>query len=137
MKKRWGFILVISIVCILNSCSSLRSLDYPQPEFDKPFVFVIDTSKTNGSFEDYVKLQNTSSDSNINFFVYVHDPENNEWLMYGVGKLKGLGDTDTIDSGMKNLNLYRYFAIESTNGKDYKYQFYKSRNDLYITILDN
>jgi hypothetical protein len=137
MEKRWGFFLVISVFCVFYSCVSLGSLDYPQPEFDKPFVFVIDTSKAVGSFEDYVKLQNASTDSNMNFFVYVHHPKNHEWLMYGVGKLKGPGDTDTINSGMKNMDLYRYFAIESTNGKEYKYQFYKSRNDLYITILDN
>ena len=56
--------------------------------------------------------------------------------MYGVGVLKGPGDTDTIDSGMKNINNYRYFAIESRNGKKYKYQFHKSSDDLHITIID-
>jgi predicted DNA-binding protein len=86
--------------------------------------------------EDYVKLYNNSSDSNIKFTVYVHHPDRNKWLVYGVGILKGYGDTDTIDAVIDDIEDYRYFAIESLNDKDYEYQIYKRRNDLYITILD-
>jgi len=112
-------------------------LDYPQPAFDNTSSYVIDTFKANGSFEDYVKLHNTSSDSNINFYVYIHHPKNQEWVIYGVGKLKGPGDTDTIDSDYKDIDHYRYFAIESMDGKKYKYEFYKSRNDLHINIMND
>ena len=137
MRKVWFFVLVISFVCILSSCTSLGSLDYPQPTLDKSFVYIIDTSKASGSFEDYVKLHNTSSDSNINFRIYIHHPGNHEWIIYGIGRLKGPGDTDTIDSGIKGIDHYRYFAIESMEGKNYKYEFYISRNDLHINIIDN
>jgi hypothetical protein len=134
MKKALVYISIVVFAGFFNSCVSLN---YSQPDFDKPFAYVIDTFKMNGSFEDYVKLHNSSSDSNIKFNVYVHHPGNQEWLIYGTGTLKGAGDTDTIDSGMGDIDNYRYFAIESTNGKNYKYQFYKSRNDLHISILDD
>jgi hypothetical protein len=124
------------LVCTLNSCVTSRALDYPEPELDKNFVFIVDTFKLNGSFEDYVKLHNKSSDTGIRFNVYLHNPDNDEWFLYGVGILKGPGDTDTIDSDMDGIRNYRYFAVESLNDKDYKYQCYTSRNDLHIDILE-
>ena len=111
-------------------------IEYPQPEFNKPFVTVIDASKTDGQFEDNVKLHNKSTDSNIRFNIYAHDPKTNEWILYGSVSLKGAGDTDTVNSKIKDISKYRYFAVESLNGKDYKYQFYESRDDLHITVLD-
>ena len=137
MKKAWFYILVILLVCTINSCASLGSLDYPQPVFDKPFVYIIDAYPANGSLKHFIKLYNASTDSDISFFVYVNHPANQEWLMYGAGKLKGTSDRDTINSGINKIGHYRYFAIESTNGKNYKYQFYKSNNDLHIIIMDN
>jgi hypothetical protein len=49
-------------------------MDYPEPEFEKPFVYIIDASKIDGSFEDYVKLHNKSSDTDIRFNVWLHNP---------------------------------------------------------------
>jgi hypothetical protein len=139
--KKWTRLVFVSIfVCIFNSCGTSRALDYPEPGLEKPFVFVIDTFQVDGSFEDYVKLHNKSSDSDIQFNVYFHNPKNLEWLLYGVGTLKGSGDTDTIDSDdsdVDDVDDYRYFAIESLNDKDYKYHCYTSRNDFHIDILDN
>jgi len=134
MKKTLFFIFAILLICIFNSCTSLN---YPQPAFDNTSVYVIDTSKARGSFEDYVKLHNVSSDSNISFRIYIHNSGSNEWITYGIGKLKGAGDTDTIDSGIKNIDRYRYFAIESMDGKKFKYEFYKNRNDLHINIMND
>jgi hypothetical protein len=112
------------------------TIEYPQPEFNKPFVTVIDASKTDGQFEDNVKLHNKSADSNIRFNIYVHDPKTNEWILYGAESLKGAGDTETVSSKIRDISKYRYFAVESLNVKDYKYQFYESRDDLHITVLD-
>jgi len=81
-------------------------------------------------------LHNTSDDSNINFRIYIHHPKNHEWIVYGIGSLKGPGDTDTINSGIKDIDDYRYFAIESMDKKNYKYEFYTSRNDLHINIIN-
>jgi hypothetical protein len=137
MKKLSFAIVVTLFACIFNSCVSLGSLDYPEPELDKPLAYVIDTFKAKGSFEDYVKLHNNSTDSNINFNIYIHHPGTQEWMVYGSGVLKSAGDTDTIDTNIKDIDKYRYFAIQSLNSKNYKYQFNKSGNDLHITVLDN
>ena len=134
MKKL--FTVIIILICIFNSCATNRTLNYPEPEFDKPFVYVIDTFKAVGNFEDYVKLHNNSGDSNIRFNIYVNNPRNHEWIIYGVGILKRVNDTDSINPGIKDIKKYRYFAIESLNNKNYKYQFYKSHNDLHIVVLD-
>jgi hypothetical protein len=138
MKNLLAAFSVIAFICFFDSCATLGSLDYPQPEFDKPSAYVIDAFSVKGSFEDYVKLHNNSADSNMNFNVYVHHPGSHEWVLYGIGILKGFGDTDTIDSGIidDDIDKYRYFAIESLNGKNYKYSISKSRNDLHITISD-
>jgi hypothetical protein len=137
MKNRLVFIVVVFVICVSNSCATSRTLDYPEPALEKSFVTIIDTFKINGSFEDYVKLHNKSSDSNIRFNVYLHNPDNSEWFVYGVGILKGPGDTDTIDSDIDGINNYRYVAVESLNDKDYKYHCYTNHNDLHIDILDN
>jgi beta-xylosidase len=134
MKKAL-FMTVVTSVLVFISCAT--ALNYPEPEFDKPFVYVIDTFKLDGSFEDYVKLHNNSSDSDIKFNIYVHDPDDQEWLIYGTGVLEGADDTDTIDSDIDDVDDYRYFAIQSLDDKNYQYRPYKSRNDLHITISDN
>jgi hypothetical protein len=137
MKNLLAAFSVIVFVCFFDSCATSRSLDYPQPEFDKPSVYVIDTFSVKGSFEDYIKLHNNSADSNMDFNVYIHHPGSHEWVLYGTGILKGFGDTDTIDSTIDDdIDKYRYFAIESLNGKEYKYSLSKSSNDLHIAILD-
>jgi len=132
-----NLLVVISIAALMCGFISCKSLDYPEPEFDKPSVYVIDAFKTDGSFEDYVKLHNNSSDSEIGFNVYIHKPDTLEWVLYGTGHLTGAGDTDTIDSKIRGIDNYRYFAIESLNGKKYKYSFYCASDDLHINILDN
>jgi hypothetical protein len=137
MKKMSFVILVMSLACILISCTSLGSLEYPEPEFDKPSSYVIDALKVKGSYKDNIRLFNESSDSKMNFNVYLHHPGTHEWVFFGTGELKGKGDADTIDSKINHIDKYRYFAIEALNGKNYKYQITKDHNDLYITILDN
>ena len=136
MKKICFPVLVVFFICVFNACSSLGSLKYTEPSFEKPFAYVIDSFKAKAHIKDYVKLHNFSTDSDISFFVYVHHPGSHEWILYGIGTLKGLGDTDTINSNMGKIKNYRYFAIESKNEKTYQYQFYAHRNDLHINILD-
>ena len=58
MRNWLALIFALFFGCILNSCATSRALEYPEPELDKPFVFIIDAFKMNGSFEDYVKLHN-------------------------------------------------------------------------------
>jgi hypothetical protein len=135
MKKALFVLLVPVVFSVFGSCVSVP-LDYPQPAFDKPLGYVIDANAVDGRIEDYVKLRNNSRDSNISFIVYVHDPVSKQWITFGIGVLKGAGDTDTIDSDIDGIDNYRYFAVESLNEKDYAYRATKSHDDLYITILD-
>jgi len=137
MKKFLVAISIVTLICGFNSCGSLKNLDYPEPEFDKPSSYVIDSFMADGSFEDYIKLHNFSSESDIGFNVYVHHPDTHEWVLYGTGHLMGAGDTDTIDTDIRGVDDYRYFAIEPLNGKKYKYSFYCSSNDLHVNIMDN
>lgn len=136
MKKGTFISVVVFLIFVLNACTSLGSLKYPEPSFDKPSVYVIDSTKTNTRIKDYVKLHNFTSESDISFLVYVHHPGTREWLFYGIGTLKDLGDTDTIDSSVGNLKNFRYYAIESKDGNTYQYHFYERNNDLHINILD-
>jgi hypothetical protein len=137
MKKLLALMPIAVLLCGFSSCTSLGSSDYPEPGFDKPFSYVIDTFTEGGrQHKDYVKLHNLSRDTNMDFYVYMHSPDTNEWILYGAASLRGHGDTDTIDTDIKGINKYRYFAVESLNGKNYKYNFYKSNNDLHINILD-
>ena len=79
---------------------------------------------------------NKSSELNISFKVYVYDPKTNIWLYYGVETLRKLNDTAFIRSGLEGkLRNYRYFAIESMDNRDFKYEITKTRNDLYIYVF--
>ena len=134
MKRNFYFVVVL---CGLGCIISCKSLDYPQPIFDRPSSFVIDTFEVSGGLEDRIRLYNQTSYINISFTVYVHEPEKNVWLEYGTGALKGTGDTEFISSRLAGkLDNYRYFAIEALDGYDYTYNFYKKSNDLHIIISD-
>ncbi|MDR1857929.1 MAG: hypothetical protein LBQ69_00505 [Treponema sp.] len=134
MKKMLVFIAVGGLVISVNSCASL---EYSQPEFEKPFSYIIDSFQVRGTCNDYIILRNESSDSNIRFNVYIHDPRKNMWELVELGRLKGIGDTERLGSRHpKGLNKYRYFAVESLNEKSYRYVATKSGDDFHITVLD-
>ena len=132
MKKQFSVVVVLTVICVLWGCSSI---DYPRPHIDRPSAYVIDTYLVKGGFEDYVRLVNQTSQTDIAFKIYLHDPKKFNWIEYGTGNLKGPDDSITVKSGLSgNLDRYRYFAIEALDGNNYKYDFKKSRNDLYIYI---
>ncbi|MCL1888930.1 MAG: hypothetical protein FWF99_00295 [Desulfovibrionaceae bacterium] len=143
--------MLVALLAIFGAASCVYSggLLYPQPEFSfsdeegKGAVVVVDTFGLPGSkydsgaggMEDFVKLHNNSRDSNMSFRVYVHDHDTGQWRFMGTSSLKGPGDTGTVSrSRIKNLKNYRYFAVESLNGKRYNMSFYKYRNDLYVSV---
>jgi hypothetical protein len=142
MKNYFGKFVFLAIVCfmaisIMGVFMSCKSIDYPQPSFEKPNTYVIDSASVRGGLEDNVRLYNQTTKTDISFRVYLHDPKKNIWVEYGIGNLKGFGDTDFIKSNLAGeLDKYRYFAIEALDGNAYNYNFYKSRDDLYISISD-
>jgi hypothetical protein len=136
MKKGCLFVLAVFFICVLNACTSLGSLKYPEPSFEKPSAYVIDSVKAKARVTDFIKLHNYSTESHISFYIYVHHPGTREWLLCGIGTLSDPGDTDTVESGVGDLKNFRYFAIEPKDGNTYQYQFYARNNDLHINILD-
>ena len=116
--------LYINIIPIDNSIDERR----------KTFSFIIDTSKIEGIFKDNVKFVNFSDDENISFWVYAFNNEDDEWQKIGFAHLKDFKDTDTVDTPVKKLSSFRYFAIYSVNNKNYIYDVEKTRKDLYIKV---
>ena len=120
----------------IMSCSSVN-LNYSQPAFDKPNSYVIDSQSTPGKLKDRVRLINQTSEANISFMIYMHEPSMNVWVNYGTARLTGTGDTAYISSNLSGkLSNYRYFAIESLQDTVYNYNYSKRSNDLHITILN-
>jgi len=139
MKNAHFFLVVMGFLLILNSCASSKTLNYPQPEFDKPFIYIFDAFQIRGNHEHFIILQNASNDSNINFNVYVHDPRSKTktWELVELGHLGGNGDTCRLrNKELWDIDNYRYFAVESLNRKAYRYVVTKDHNDLIISILD-
>jgi len=140
MKNLLVVISIMAYMCGFNACvslgplESLGSLDYPEPEFGNLSVYVIDTFKEEGAIKHYVKFYNRSKDSNFDFNFYMHHPGTHEWILYSTVFLKYTGDVDTIT--FEGLDRYRYFAIEPLSGKEHRYHFFKSSNDLHINVLD-
>ena len=135
MKK--VLLMIFAVLGIMSCVSVSTDLNYSQPAIDIPNAYVIDSSLATGNLRDNIRLHNQSKETGISFRVYVHEPETKTWQAYGIGYLKAPGDTDFISSIMKvKLNNIRYYAIEPLDGNEYKYEFNKTRNDLYIFIFD-
>jgi hypothetical protein len=134
MKK---IVLILSVVYIFGIFISCTSLDYARPDLDVPHSYVIDAKSVSKNIEDNIRLVNQTSVSNISFKVYAHDSKTFIWVVYGEASLKGNGDTAFVRSKLSGkLDKYRYFAIEALDGNDYNYNYYESRDDLYINIHD-
>ena len=146
LKKEGGnpgknILILTDIATGKNVCTqefTTNTINYQQlPTIDIPNTYVIDTASISGKMEDNIRLINKSKNSNIEFMVYAHDQSDNTWFSFGVGTLKGTNDTDFIDSKFSGiLKNYRFYAIEALDGKNYRYEISKERNDLYINILD-
>jgi len=153
MKKVFMLVIALSVIGIFISCDKMRDVaqsasdEQKAPEkqqtsnqqqaSNKPEFHVIDSQSKRGGLEDRVRLNNKTSRTGISFTVYLRDPSDNKWKVYGTGNLKGPGDTEFISAKISgNLKGYRYFAIQSNDTRDYRYDFEKTHNDLYIYIYD-
>jgi len=164
MKKFFMFVLVLSFFGIFMSCkardnaqpastdqqasgnqaatndqqaSGNQAASTAQEAPKRPEFIVIDTQSVRGSLRDRVRLHNKTSRTGISFTVYLRDPKDNQWIVYGKGDLKGPGDTEFINSKLSgDLEYYRYFAIQPQDLRNYRYDFEKTHNDLYIYIYD-
>jgi lipopolysaccharide export LptBFGC system permease protein LptF len=158
MKKFFMLVIGLSIIGIFISCiarensqpasekkqdsneqlaSEKKQDSNEQPAPEKPEFFVIDSYKARGDLEDNVRLYNKTTRTGISFTVFLLDPKDDKWKVYGTGNLKGPGDTEYISSKLSgDLKKYRYFAIQAKDTRKYRYDFEKSHDDLYIHIYD-
>lgn len=114
-----------------------NAINHRQPTIDIPNTYVIDTASVSGSMKDRIRLINKSTKTDIEFTIYAHDQSDNTWFSFGTGALKWVNDTAFIKSKFNGkLKNYRYYAIEALDGNNYRYEIKKTRNDLYISILD-
>lgn len=105
------------------------------PVVTKEYTKVIDTKPGSGSIRDFVKVQNGTEDDDIILVVSAFDEKTGGWIMIGMCRLDGFGDTDTIFSSFSgSIWKYRWFAIQSKNAKEYNYTYSKVSNDLIIEV---
>ena len=138
MKKIFVLVIVLNIIGIFMSCKAGDAQSASkEKQADKPEFFVIDSNKASGNLADNIRLYNKTSRTGISFTVFLRDPKDDKWKEYGTGNLKGPGDTDFISSKLsRTLKNYRYFAIQPKDKRNYRYDFEKKHNDLYIYIYD-
>ena len=154
MKKVLMFVVAFSVIGIFMSCkagdasnkqkssdkikaANEQSASNEKETAPKPEFFVIDSQSVSGNLEDNIRLYNKSSRTGISFTVYLRASKDDKWREYGTGNLKGPGDTDFISSKLsRTLKNYRYYAIQPTDLRTYRYDFEKKHNDLYIYIYD-
>jgi len=151
MKKIFMLVIALSITGIFMSCkagdaqsasnrlkaANEKSASNEQQDAPKRDFFVIDSQSVSGNLEDNIRLNNKTSRTGISFTVYLRASKDDKWKEYGTGNLKGPGDTDFISSKLsRTLKNYRYYAIQPTDMRNYRYDFEKKHNDLYIYIYD-
>jgi len=140
-----SFYVVCNLIFMLNSCgliansirdSHIKSLNYPLPLIDKDNAEIIDLTLLKGHAEDYIKIHSYVKHS-FTVLIWVHDIKTDKWLEYGVGVLKGFGDTDTVDSIARiKLDTIKYIAIQFTDGEKYNFNAYKNSSDVHINIRE-
>ncbi|WP_407427698.1 hypothetical protein [Treponema sp.] len=128
---------LIAILAVLSAFAGVLSAQVP--EFPDEKAYIIDSSKIPGKIRDSVKLRNVSSFSDFVVTISAYDEQSKKWVEFGKGRLKGLGDTETVNSvDRKNIKLanYNYFAISNDSNGEFKYSASKGSNDLHIWFYD-
>jgi len=129
------------IIFLLASIFAFAGYSFGEaPAFDNPKAFIIDSTKIPGKIKDSVKLKNVSSASDFSVKVSAYDEKSASWIVFGHGLLKGLGDTETVNSlDKKRIKLanYRYFAITTDSENAFKYSCSKGNNDLHVWFYDD
>ena len=116
----------------------LVDVDGDTPDKIKNNSTIIDVNSVKGKFKDNIKLVNKSDDSNMDFLIFGFDAADaKKWDTVGKSDLKEYGDSDSIDTPVNdssNTKKYAYYAVYALNGKKYKVNPSKARNDLIIEI---
>ena len=142
MKKTMLVILMVvgfAFTLIFFSCSTTARFNpnTPQPDFDKPNSVIVNASLSGYRYNDYVKLYNLTTHTRLEFHVYAYDENTETWIVIGQGRFRRINDVDTINSVYnRNLKQFRWFAIHSLDGIDFKAQVRIDKNDVRINIFE-
>ena len=95
---------------------------------------VLDAGSLEKKYSDKIKLLNMSEEEGIRFSVYYFSQ--NKWNFLGREELDYYYDSESIDTTLEGkIGEFRYFAIVSDSGKEFKYSLDVRHNDLYINII--
>ncbi len=122
---------LIAALCVSAAFAAGKSR---APTFDNPNAYVFNVAEIKGKAKDNIRLVSEIFDEVASFKVYVYNEKLDEWLVWGVGTLKGYDDADFVDTKSKKLKNYQWFAVESVNNREYSYAVSKRHDDLYITV---
>ena len=96
-------------------------------------AYVFDAKILKEDYGDYCKVVNLSNEENLAFDVYIMKSNKKEWLLAGSAKVKGILDTDTLNSEYNGkFGRYRYFALVPKDNREYKVQFSYDEIDMYV-----
>ena len=105
-------------------------------------------NKNTEIFSFDLKSLKNEPDENVKFFcnsvrgvgrifkLYAYDSEQKNWILYGTVQVKKQrnGEKMGTEKGVRDLDDYRYFAIETENANSYKFTFGEDDDDLFITV---
>lgn len=111
------------------------NLDYEPSELPSESAYLIDL------FNYKVKSANSArvsfySNDKCKFKIYGNNPKSNEWEYLALATLKGFSDKDTQTFKNKDAKNWRYFAIDSSEEKDFIYQVSVSVKTIFIEVRD-
>lgn len=115
----------------------LISIDGETPESIRNNSVVIDVNSIKGKFKDNVKVQNKSSDANIDVVILGFNEEgDSNWEIAGKVKIDELDESESMETPLHEVDAkkYNYYAVYFPNGKKYNVTATKARNDLVIEV---
>lgn len=117
---------------IRDEGSDLRKPVVPQFILNEEAV-TFDRKSLVGSFDENIKIKNYTNLKGLTINVYVYDSKKLEWTTYGSATVNGRGDVTTVKS-KKDLEDYKYFAFEATDGYVYNYMPMAADDDLIVNV---
>lgn len=128
MEKFWT---LLTFFALCQPCFSQE-----MPVFDDPNACVIDTWSLKGVAQEQVKLVNRTSSTYLELTVYCYNPEGGKWEIYGSIMLLGYNNCNSVESPFEDkLAWFRYFAVQTKDGKRYDYYAEVRRQDLCVYII--
>ncbi len=121
------------------------TLLYVAPTFAKktaafennPNAFVIDKSDFKTRVDEEIIVINQTNSANASFRIWGFDFESFDWIVYGSVEFKKMGQKKKVKklSKERDLDEYRFIAIESSDGQKASFSWQEDDNDLIIIAM--